>query len=153
MKATIQTVEDKGKTMLYVQCFEPMTKIISATRRPYDRELLESAVEVCSGASLRKVGYKHIPHPADFGDEQYDFVLDLTPANFLALKATGFNWSEEAIASVVAFSVSDESIKKVRDAAFFKVRTKQQQTIDQLQQVRCEQNHISHSKRRWWKFW
>ncbi len=153
MKTTIQTVEDEGKTRLFVQCFEPMTKMISVTRRPYDRELLECAVEICAGASLQQIGYEHLPHPADFGDERYDFALDLTPANVLALKATGFKWSEDATAGAAAFSVSDESINKVRDDAMAKVRLKHQQLIDQLQSASREQSHVSHTKKRWWKFW
>ena len=130
-----------------------MTKMVSVTRRPYDRELLECVVEVCSGASLKKMGYEHLPHPADFGDERYDFALDLTPANVVALKATEFNWFEEATARAAAISVSDEFIKKVRDGAMAKVRIKQQQLIDQLQQVSREQSQVPHTKKRWWKFW
>src|SRR5215218_6781676 len=122
--ATIEAGEFEGTRGLLVRCFEPVTKCVPSNP-PYEREVLESAIAACPGARLRQVGYEHIPGPADFGDERFDYLLEPIRSNVLALHATEFFWSDEALALVAGIEIVEEDAAGARRRAMAHLQSKQ----------------------------
>jgi hypothetical protein len=133
--ANITTTEHEGERMLLVRCFEPLTKVFPA-EPPYDRQVLRGTVAVCPGAQFRQIGYEYIPFPVDSGDERYDFALAVTEANLLALRATGFEWSPEALAAAARFAFPEDRVRQVRAAALEHVREWQAEVSEWFEKVR-----------------
>ena len=103
---------DKGPRF-NVTFFEPMSKL-GGPGIWYDRQLLEYAIEVCPGAHGSFHGYEHIPCVADFGDMRCEIALEVTQPNVLALRVTGFKWTDEARVIADGFSVSDNLLEDAR---------------------------------------
>jgi hypothetical protein len=95
MIAKITLAKRESQAVLLACCYEPLTKCIPAVP-PYDRTILKRAIAARPGAAMRLISRRYIPSPADFGDEEYVYELEITDANVLALRATTFGWSDEA---------------------------------------------------------
>src|SRR5262249_54306373 len=133
--ATISLAEHEGERILLVRCFEPMTKRLPADP-PSDRQLLQCAVAASPGARLQQIGDEHLPFAGDFGDARYDFALAVMDTNVLALRATGFEWSPEALAAVTHFAFPEDRVRQVRTAALERVRKQQAELSEWLDKVR-----------------
>jgi hypothetical protein len=145
--ATIELTEFEGTRALLVRCFEPYTKFY-ASEPPYEREVLKNAVAVCPNASIRQVGYEYIPSPADTGDERFDFLLEPTRPNVLALRATRFPWSSAAIDLVTGIEISDEVAREVEERANDRLQRQQQENIVKLERMLEEIELIKQRQRR-----
>ena len=120
--ALIVIMNKDKKTFLHVQCKEPVTQFISHDFETSERQLLVTTIESCPGASMQLIHREHLPMQDDFGDECFDFVLELSQPNVLALSATGFEWSDDARSLVSGFPVDKEDVRQIQQTYSTRIR-------------------------------